>query len=65
MHAPKLPESSRHWKLEPDSLALNPRLAVSAVVVAAGPLVIVVSGGVVSVGGRGWGCRGGRVVGVW
>ena len=58
MHAPKLPASSRHWKLEPDSLALKSRLAVSAVVVPGGLLMIVVSGGVVSAGGGGGGPEG-------
>ena len=65
MQAPKLPESMRHWKLEPDSLALKPKLAVVAVVVPVGPLVIVVSGGVVSAGGGGGAAALRGVIGVW
>jgi hypothetical protein len=42
------PESSLHSKLEPLSVAEKLRLAVVEVVVAAGPELIVVSGGVVS-----------------
>jgi adenine deaminase len=38
-------------KLEPDSLALKEKLAVMAVVLAAGPVPIWVCGGVVSAGG--------------
>ena len=47
--AQELP-SSLHWKLESDSLDLNPKLAVVAVVVELGPLVMEVFGGVASVG---------------
>jgi len=45
------PLSSLHSKLEPDSLEVNAKLAEVEVVVAAGPLVIEVWGGVVSGGG--------------
>ncbi|HEY4779776.1 MAG TPA: hypothetical protein VIH47_09315 [Solirubrobacterales bacterium] len=48
--AQELP-SSLHWKLESGSLDLNPKLAVVAVVVELGLLVMEVFGGVVSVGG--------------
>jgi hypothetical protein len=40
-----------HWKVEPPSVELNPRLALVAVVVAEGLEVIVVLGAVVSTGG--------------
>ena len=40
--------SSEHSKLEPDSLAVKSKLTVALVVVAGGPFVIVVAGGVVS-----------------
>jgi hypothetical protein len=45
------PASTRHSNRDPASVAENWKLAVVASVVAAGPLVIVVSGGVVSGGG--------------
>jgi hypothetical protein len=45
------PESSLHWKVEPLSVALKPRLALVEVVVAGGLEVIVVLGAVVSPGG--------------
>jgi hypothetical protein len=44
------PKSSLHWKLEPLSLELKPRLALVEVVVVAGPEVIEVCGAVVSGG---------------
>jgi hypothetical protein len=50
-HEAHEPESSLHWKLEPLSEAEKPKLASVEVVVEAGPLLIVVSGAVVSVGG--------------
>jgi hypothetical protein len=40
-----------HWKVEPPSVELKPRLAVVDVVLVGGPEVIDVLGGVVSVGG--------------
>jgi hypothetical protein len=48
--AQELP-SSLHWKLESDSLDLNPKLAVVAVVVERGALVMEVFGAMASVGG--------------
>jgi hypothetical protein len=50
------PKSSLHWKLEPLSLELKPRLALVEVVVVAGPELIEVSGAVVSSGGGGGVC---------
>jgi hypothetical protein len=47
------PESSLHWKVEPLSVELKPRLALVAVVVSEGLEVIVVLGAVVSTGGGG------------
>ena len=48
------PESTRHAKVEPVSVAVNANVGVlSLVVVAFGPDAIVVSGGVVSAGGAG------------
>jgi hypothetical protein len=44
--------SSLHSKLEPDSVALKPKLAAVEVVLDVGWLVIEVSGGVVSGGGE-------------
>jgi hypothetical protein len=64
------PLSSLHSKLAPISLALKARIAVVAVVVDEGPLVIVVLGGVVSAGsgtigvGAGVGVGAGAGVGV-
>ena len=46
------PPSSLHSKLEPDSVEVKEKLAVAAVVIPLGPLVIEVSGGVVSGGGE-------------
>src|SRR4051812_50173116 len=59
----QLPLSSLHWKVEPASLALKEKLAVIAVVVAPGPLEIVVSGGVVPAGGGSSPRRGGSLAG--
>lgn len=53
--AAQLAASSLHSKLEPDSLEEKAKLAEVEVVVAAGPLVIEVCGGVVSGGGGGGG----------
>jgi hypothetical protein len=50
---PQDPESREHWKVEPLSLELKPRLALVKVVVPEGPELIVVSGAVVSAGGGG------------
>jgi len=50
---PHAPESSLHWKVELLSVAEKEKLAVVAVVVAAGPELIVVSGAVASAGGAG------------
>jgi hypothetical protein len=47
----QLEPSSWHSKLDPDSVALKPKLAAVEVVLEAGWLVIDVSGGVVSAGG--------------
>jgi hypothetical protein len=44
------PVSSEHWKVEPLSLAVNAKLALVAVVVRAGPDLILVVGATVSVG---------------
>jgi len=48
---PQDPESSEHWKLEPLSLEVNPKLAAVSVVEPDGPELIVVPGAVVSAGG--------------
>jgi hypothetical protein len=45
------PASSRHWKVEPPSVAVNVKLAELDVTVPEGPSEIVVSGAVVSGGG--------------
>jgi hypothetical protein len=50
---PQDPESSLHWKVELLSVAEKEKLAVVAVVVAAGLELIAVSGAVVSAGGAG------------
>lgn len=51
MHATRDPPSRLHWKVEFASLEVNAKEALVDVVVAGGPEVIVVSGGVVSDGG--------------
>ena len=38
-----------HWNVEPSSVEVNPKVAVVPVTLPLGPLVMVVSGGVVSV----------------
>jgi hypothetical protein len=48
---PQLPLSSLHSKLDPDSVEVKAKLAEVELVLGAGPLVIEVSGGVVSGGG--------------
>jgi hypothetical protein len=45
--------SSQHWKVEPFSFELKPKLALVEVVVLAGPELIDVLGGVVSAAGGG------------
>jgi hypothetical protein len=47
---PQVPESSEHWKVDPLSLELKPKLAAVEVVVPDGPETIDVSGAVVSGG---------------
>ena len=44
----KLPESTRHWKLEPASELEKPKVGVESLVAPLGPESIVVFGGVVS-----------------
>jgi hypothetical protein len=51
VHAAKAAASIRHWNVEPDSVAVNANDALADDVEPLGPDVIVVSGGVVSVGG--------------
>jgi hypothetical protein len=48
VHAPQEPPSSRHWKLEPPSLALNVKSASAELVGSPGFESIVVCGAVVS-----------------
>ena len=48
LHEPQAPPSTRHSNVEPVSVAVNENVGVLSVVVAVGPAVIVVSGGVVS-----------------
>ena len=51
VHVAHVPESTRHWKVDPLSLAVNAKVGVLSLVVPVGPDVIVVSGAVVSAGG--------------
>ena len=62
--APQAPASSLHWKVEPASVAVNSSVAVGRSLLAAGPAVIVVSGGVVSPTGVAVGVAVGVGVGV-
>jgi hypothetical protein len=48
VHTPQAPESSLHWKLEPPSFELNPKLGAFELLSAAGWLVSEATGGVVS-----------------
>ncbi len=48
MHAAQAPPSSRHWKVEPASVAEKPSEALVEEVVPDGPEPMLVSGGVVS-----------------
>ena len=48
MHAAYAAASRRHWNVEPSSVAVKLKVGVLSLVVLDGPLVIVVSGGVVS-----------------
>jgi hypothetical protein len=45
----KAAPSSKHWNVDPASLAVNAKLALVLVTVPLGPEVMVVSGGVVSI----------------
>ena len=49
MHAEKTPPSSEHWKVEPDSLAVNVHVALVLVTVPLGPELMVVWGAVRSI----------------
>jgi hypothetical protein len=49
VHAEKTPPSSEHWKVEPDSLALNVNVALALVTVPLGPESMVVWGAVRSI----------------
>ncbi len=51
MQEPQVPASSRHWKVEPVSVAVKVKLAALDVTVPEVPPEIVVSGAVVSGGG--------------
>jgi hypothetical protein len=50
VHVTHAPLSTRHWKVEPLSLELNPNAGVGSLVGPLGPEVMVVCGGVVSAG---------------
>jgi hypothetical protein len=52
VHAAKAPASTRHSNVDPVSVDVNSNVAVVEVTEPDGPLVIVVSGGVVSAGGE-------------
>jgi hypothetical protein len=51
VHAAQAPESSRHWNIEPLSLAVKANVGVLSVVVPVGPDVMLVFGAVVSAAG--------------